>query len=165
MKKIEANNFVPYDIEWGQKFSEEKNKILKEFLTDGIRIEHIGSTSVLGMESRPIIDIMIGLKEFDKNIKKVKYILKLNDYHEILNVIDLGERCFFVKENRNGKRGFTALIVKENGRLWKKNMEKRRLLLTSKTAREEYIDFKKKSIEECKGNLEEYSVSKEKYFS
>ena len=160
MKKLE-----PYNSQWSQSFIEEKKKILNEFSGKGIMVEHIGSTSVKEMEARPIIDIMIGLKDFKKNIKNIKFILIQNDYQEIKFSFDFGERCFFIKKNREGERIFTALIVKINGRLWRKNLEIKRILITSEEARKKYIEFKKNSIKENEENREQYNRSKEKYFN
>jgi len=164
MKKIEADILVSYTPEWAQKFIEEKKKLLKEIQVEGIRIEHIGSTSVVGMLARPIVDMMIGLEEFDKNIKKVKRALRGNGYIEMHNFLELNERCLFIKKDDNGARIFSALIVKVNGRLWRKKLEKKKLLSYSEVARKDYIDFKKKSIEKSKGDLEEYFKMKEEYF-
>jgi GrpB-like predicted nucleotidyltransferase (UPF0157 family) len=55
---------VEYRPEWRKMFADEK-RILQAAL-GGIssRIEHIGSTAVVGLAAKPIIDIMIGLKDF-----------------------------------------------------------------------------------------------------
>lgn len=159
------NNFVPYDPQWHQKFIEERNKILAVFSGKGVTFEHIGSTSVKEMEARPIIDIMIGLVDFEKSIEITKAALKSNKYHEIFNFFDLGQRCFFVKEDRMGKRIFTALVVKYNKRSWRKHLAEKRLLSTSEEARKKYIEFKKKALEKSEGNWGDYYRLKEKYFS
>jgi len=160
-----VNIFVPYDLQWHQNFIEERKKILNVFSGKGINFEHIGSTSVKGMEARPIIDIMIGLVDFEKSIKITKDALKFNGYHEVFNFSDLGERSFFVKEDQMRKRIFTALVIKYNKRLWRKHLAERRLLSASEEARKKYIEFKKKAFEKCKGDWENYYRSKEKYFS
>lgn len=158
-------NLEPYNPEWSQNFIIEKKKILSQFVDKGIMIEHIGSTSIKEMEAKPIIDIMIGLNDFEKSIKNTKFILKENSYREVEFSFDFGDRCFFVKKNHEGERIFTALIVKMNGRLWRKNLEIKKLLINSQEEREKYIEFKKISIEKNKENREEYNRSKEKYFN
>ncbi len=53
---------VPHQIEWKEKFEKEK-RILKELIPiPGLKIEHIGSTSVEGMAAKPVVDIMLGVK-------------------------------------------------------------------------------------------------------
>lgn len=49
---------IDYDEQWVQKFREEAIKISEIFGEELIDIHHIGSTSVEGLKSKPIIDIM-----------------------------------------------------------------------------------------------------------
>ncbi|MCS5421904.1 MULTISPECIES: GrpB family protein [Psychrilyobacter] len=165
MSEKTAESLVPYDPQWHEKFIEEKKKILDVFSGKGVIFEHIGSTSVKEMEARPIIDIMIGLVDFEESIEITKAALKANKYDEIFNFFDLGQRGFFVKEDQTGKRIFTALVVKYNKRLWRKHLAEKRLLSASEEARKKYIEFKKKALEKSEGNWEEYYRLKEKYFS
>jgi GrpB-like predicted nucleotidyltransferase (UPF0157 family) len=50
---------VPYDPEWPREFRKMHKRLLALF--PGARIEHIGSTSVVGCSAKPIIDISVGL--------------------------------------------------------------------------------------------------------
>lgn len=55
-------NIVPCSNDWLLSFEKEKQHLL---LTLGkVQIEHIGSTAVLGLGAKPIIDIMVGLPNF-----------------------------------------------------------------------------------------------------
>ncbi|MEZ4521705.1 MAG: GrpB family protein [Thermomicrobiales bacterium] len=48
---------TPYDPDWPDQFRQERDRI-EAVLHDGLRqIEHIGSTSVPGLDAKPIIDI------------------------------------------------------------------------------------------------------------
>lgn len=165
MNRDKIQPLVAYDSEWNKKFAVEKNKIVEKLPEDVVRIEHIGSTSVNGMEARPIVDIMIGLGTYSETIKRVRRALKDLNYTEAVNVLEIGERCFFTKRNDEGRIAFTALVVKVNGGLWRKKLEKKRILSNSEEARKKYIEFKRKSLEKCQGDLEKYSKAKEKYFS
>ena len=69
MNKIEL---VQYDENWKadfQKIKEELLTVLKDLIID---IEHIGSTSVEGLSSKPCIDIDVIIKDYEvfDNIKK-----------------------------------------------------------------------------------------------
>ncbi|MDO8582419.1 MAG: GrpB family protein [bacterium] len=48
---------VPYDPAWPERFEEYAAKIRGIF--KGVRIEHIGSTSVVGMSGKPCIDVLV----------------------------------------------------------------------------------------------------------
>ncbi|BCB03685.1 GrpB family protein [Bacillus sp. KH172YL63] len=53
---------VPYDPKWQTQYHQEKNNIVSALGRSLKGIEHIGSTSVEGMDAKPIIDIMVGVK-------------------------------------------------------------------------------------------------------
>jgi len=59
---------VPYDPLWPQLFEEEA-ALIKEALEENIiELHHIGSTSVPGLSTKPIIDIIATVKHPDKTI-------------------------------------------------------------------------------------------------
>ncbi len=53
-----------YNLDWPVMFERECDAIHNIIGDTNCRIEHIGSTSVFGLLSKPIIDIMVGLKDF-----------------------------------------------------------------------------------------------------
>jgi GrpB-like predicted nucleotidyltransferase (UPF0157 family) len=56
----------PYDPEWPARFDDERHLLqqaLGEFATGGIH--HVGSTSVPGLDSKPIIDILVGVRDLE----------------------------------------------------------------------------------------------------
>jgi GrpB-like predicted nucleotidyltransferase (UPF0157 family) len=64
---------VPYNPDWTNKFEEYKSKIKKIF--PNFQIEHIGSTSVLGMAGKPCIDILVivdDIKTVEGNVREME---------------------------------------------------------------------------------------------
>jgi GrpB-like predicted nucleotidyltransferase (UPF0157 family) len=53
---------VDYDPGWRSQFEAEKRSILDAIGDIAVAVEHVGSTAVPGLASRPIIDIMVGLR-------------------------------------------------------------------------------------------------------
>ena len=49
---------VPYDPDWPNVFQHEANLIQEALGTQSVAIHHVGSTSVLGLSAKPIIDII-----------------------------------------------------------------------------------------------------------
>jgi GrpB-like predicted nucleotidyltransferase (UPF0157 family) len=50
---------VNYDPKWPKRFAEEKSQLTKVIGNNALKIEHIGSTAVVGLAAKPIIDILI----------------------------------------------------------------------------------------------------------
>jgi len=53
---------VDYDPEWPDQFEAEKRHILDAIGDIAVALEHVGSTAVPGLASKPIVDIMVGLR-------------------------------------------------------------------------------------------------------
>lgn len=51
---------VKYDKKWEEQFSRLEQEIGKALSALNPSIEHIGSTSVVGLSAKPIIDILVG---------------------------------------------------------------------------------------------------------
>jgi len=59
---------VPYDPSWIEKFESEKT-LLEKLLAPWRRgpIEHVGSTAVVGLCAKPVIDIMVGVTSLSES--------------------------------------------------------------------------------------------------
>ena len=76
MRKIEI---VPYQPSWAHSF-QQLNLHFKQALSHvNVSIEHIGSTSVVGLPSKPVIDVLI-IIESNKNLKEIIEALKSIGY-------------------------------------------------------------------------------------
>ncbi len=53
---------VPYDPTWPLQYEEEKARILAVISSFVACVEHMGSTAVLGLAAKPVIDILIGVR-------------------------------------------------------------------------------------------------------
>ena len=56
---------VPYDPEWPLLFRQLGSMLRQALGTIALRIDHIGSTSIVGLAAKPIIDIQIAVAEFE----------------------------------------------------------------------------------------------------
>ncbi len=54
---------VDYDPDWPKKFEAHAERIADALGPAALRIEHIGSTSVPGLAAKPIIDILVSVKD------------------------------------------------------------------------------------------------------
>lgn len=71
MRKVEV---LPFDPLWVSKFEEEAVNLREIFGSEIIRIHHIGSTSVPELMAKPIIDVMLVVKD----------IYRVDEYNEKL---------------------------------------------------------------------------------
>ena len=63
-------NVSEYDPDWPALFEQESTRIKEALGPDALAIEHVGSTSVHGLPSKPIIDLMVGVASFEEAKKR-----------------------------------------------------------------------------------------------
>lgn len=74
-----------YDPRWLEIFESEKRRILNVLGTQALLIEHAGSTSVPGLIAKPIIDIVLVVKEsanessYVPSLESVGYVLRIRE--------------------------------------------------------------------------------------
>ena len=66
VQKRDAVRLMPYNPEWATAAALVKRELTAVFGPVAIEIAHIGSTAVVGMKARPIIDIAVAVRSFDK---------------------------------------------------------------------------------------------------
>ena len=86
MNKRDRIIIEDYNSNWAVEFNKLKNMISKHIKSEKIEIEHVGSTSILGLKAKPIIDIDIII---DDDSNKGEVISELSNLG-YLHVGDLG---------------------------------------------------------------------------
>ena len=56
---------VPYDVHWPERFVRVAKDLRTALGEVALRIDHIGSTSILGLAAKPVIDIQISVADFE----------------------------------------------------------------------------------------------------
>ncbi|WP_019636513.1 GrpB family protein [Paenibacillus fonticola] len=152
-----------YNSNWGREFEEEKIKILNALKDLQVVIEHIGSTSVPGLGSKPTIDMMAGIARLDligethlRNLHEIGY--------EFVNKPEFPERLFF----RRGqwRAGTHHLhIYKYGGKNWNNNLLFREYLKRNPEIKHEYYELKKKLEQKFKHDRVAYTEGKADYIN
>ncbi len=148
-----------YNPNWAAQFLKEYNLLVDLINESDVAIEHIGSTSVEGLGAKPVIDIMIGLKDFSTadyhiiNIKKLGY----NYISKYENVMPY--RRFFIKEI-NGKRTHHIHMVEIDTNHWKRHIGFRDYLRNDKVVRDNYFELKMNLSKKEWSDRDEYTKAK-----
>ena len=154
---------VEYSPKWRGEFERSKNLILNHTHIPENRIEHIGSTSIIGMSAKPIIDIVVGvddLKKVDKTLFKELekagfFRLKVNRPNEIV-------LAKFLDESYKVKTHFIHLVEYKKD-LWHNLIFFRDYLNNNKEDREKYLDIKKKYVSKSSTGIIDYTNYKENF--
>lgn len=132
-----------YDHLWPQLFEEEK-KNLAAVLPPEVIIEHVGSTSIPGLVSKPVIDIMIGVPSLEiadelciEPIKDLGYIY-VPEYED-----HAPERRYFKKLNKENVHTHHIHLVEYGSSWWKRIIQFRNYLRCHPKVAKEYAELKK----------------------
>jgi len=155
---MEEVTISEYNPNWTNEFEVEKLKVFNALSDLQVVIEHIGSTSVSGLGSKPTIDIMAGIPSLD--LIDETYIRNLNDIgYEYVRKPEFSERLFF----RRGlwRAGTHHLhIYKYRGDNWNENLLFREFLKRNPETINEYYKLKKKLEEQFKHDRVAYTKGK-----
>ena len=149
-----------FSKEWKSLFEDEKALISNKIGSLVSDIQHVGSTSVEGLISKPIIDIAIGVKSFDVVEEAAKLLLVIG--YEHLGTFGIEGRHFFIKESGDIRTHHLHMVLYK-GELWNNYIMFRDWLRENPKDRDQYAELKKTLAEKYKNNREKYTDEKSEF--
>ena len=148
---------VPYDPSWVEKFECEK-AFLEGLLTPWRKgpIEHIGSTAVVGLCAKPVIDIMVGVRSLSES-EPAKDILRNVGYQYAEYKTEVMH--WFCKPSFAMRTHHLHLVPFESA-LWHERLAFRNLLRTNSTVADEYAALKRELARKFEFDREAYTDAK-----
>lgn len=151
---------LPHNHEWADLYKDEE-KIICSAIGKYIKsIQHVGSTSIQGVNSKPIIDIAIGvasLKDAERCVKAMEVL-----GYEYKYYAEVRGRRFFAKGSRSN-RTFYVHMEPIGGRVWKNHILFRDYLRIHEEGIEEYNNVKKLLAKEYKDDCQTYTMKKDPF--
>ncbi|QUG41626.1 GrpB family protein [Psychrobacillus sp. INOP01] len=154
---------LPYTNEWKEEFNRVKLEIMDVTGFEGERIQHIGSTAIINMPAKPIIDILVGVDDKAKVDKALFNELKSIGFLR-LRVERPGEIVFakFTDDTYEVKTHFIHMVDFDK-ELWKNQLFFRDYLNSNDEARDEYQIIKITSAKQKDININTYTDLKEPF--
>ncbi len=129
---------VEHDPSWADLFDEERERLTGIFDGRVVAIEHVGSTSVPGLCAKPIVDVLVGLRELQLADEEIAQMERLG--YEYLGEYGLPGRLFFRKDPRTHH----VHVVEHGGEHWKRQLLFRDTLRADAEERRRYDEFKRR---------------------
>lgn len=154
---------VPFQKEWKAEFEKVKATLTRHTTLQPTQIEHIGSTAILGIQAKPIIDILVGVeqlealeKPFFKDLQKAGfYRLRVERPEEIV--------CAkFLDEAYETKTHYIH-IVEFNGTKWRQLLFFRDYLNENEDVRTQYESLKRSFFNTNLNGVLDYTNYKEQF--
>src|SRR5690348_11079909 len=134
----EPVHICEYQAAWPAAFAAEQARLSGALAFRPQSFEHIGSTAVPGLAAKPVIDPMLGLKEFPPAEAVIQSISILG--YEALGEDGVPERTYF--RLRSPKLSANLHVVVRGGEHWVNNIALREFLRSNAAARERYAQAK-----------------------
>lgn len=155
---------VSHSTDWKNLFESEKellDSIIGEHVVD---IQHIGSTSITDIHTKPIIDILVGVKSLHEVTKFDQKRLKVHGYY-LLAKVELEGKKVFAKFSslQNLTKTHILHVVKYEGEWWSQHAFFRDFLNENKEAREEYEDLKRILAKKYPNDEKSYTDEKKSF--
>lgn len=147
---------VSYNPNWKDMYKEESGKI-KNILNDIIiDIHHIGSTAIPGIKAKPVIDILVEVK----NIEEVdKYNHKMKELgYEVMGEYGIPKRRFFRKGENN--RTHHIHIFQVGNEDIERHIDFKKYLIAHPDIGREYSKLKEKLVNKYTYDVEKYTNGK-----
>ena len=136
---------VPYQSGWKELFEREADLLRSTLGEKALRIEHIGSTAIPGMVSKPILDIMVVVVSLTQATELIPVLEALGYEYRAPDTVP--ERMFFVKEHSPEYRTHHLNLTQQDSGFWKNQLAFRDYLRTHGQIAAEYGDLKKRLAE------------------
>jgi GrpB-like predicted nucleotidyltransferase (UPF0157 family) len=145
----------PYDPTWPAHFDSERAVLCHALSVEPSRVEHIGSTAVVGMHAKPIVDIMVGLDNFPPSPALFAQLGTLG--YEAFGEAGVPGRLYFRKRVPTA---FNVQAVLLGDPLWCDNLLLRNFLAAHSAEARRYADEKHRALHAGHTTLLAYSAAK-----
>jgi len=115
----EEISIAPYQPEWPNLYEKEatflRRKLPKSVV---IKIEHFGSTAVLGLAAKPVIDVLVQVSSLTETQQQLVPILEAEGYDYFWRTDVSPAYAWFIKRDVGGKRTHHIHMVEADSQLW-----------------------------------------------
>ncbi len=156
--KVGEVKLEKWTSKWREGFEDEKRNLQSVFGELALDIQHIGSTSVEGLDAKPIVDIAIGLNDLSDFEKVRQKFESLVDYSVKVEDNNPGE--ILIRKGTEENRTHFIHIMKQNSKEMCEVIKFRNILRTDPGVREQYSQLKRELAKKFPYDRKKYTVSK-----
>ncbi len=156
----EPVRIVPYDPSWPERFEEER-AALADAIGDWVfgGIHHVGSTSVSGLEAKPVIDILVGVRGLEESRSCFDRLAKVGYLYAPYRS---DEMHWFCKPDPSRRTHHLHLVPADSPR-FRDELAFRDYLRAHRDVAEEYGTLKRRLAKELEHDREAYTDAKAEF--
>ena len=155
MRKVEV---VPHNPQWYHAYQLESQRIINALNDRVITVHHIGSTAIASIYAKPIIDILVEVKDLSEldvhsSTKSLGY--------EAMGEFGISDRRFFLKHNSDGVRTHHIHIYKADSPQIPRHLAFRDYMISHPESAREYNNLKRELAAKYPQNIDKYMDGKD----
>jgi GrpB-like predicted nucleotidyltransferase (UPF0157 family) len=156
---------VPYDPKWPSLFTLERSRVEAVLGSWAQAIEHVGSTAVPGLDAKPVIDLMVGVRDVRNADRCIRPLEGIGYSYWAENPNP--ERALFVKFVDAGRTSHThnLHVVEISGDLWNDRLVFRDYLRARLETARGYARLKHDLADRFRNDREAYTEAKTGFVS
>lgn len=155
--------FKPYSDLFPQLFAKEKARLEQALGSLQIEIEHIGSTAVVGLGGKGIIDIGIAVDSVALDLALKRLVEAGYEYRPQHSKPDRIYLVIFREDPEQEKRRYHLHLTNRESQVWKELLAFRDYLRKNPDAQKEYAKIKQQAAKKAQGNGDIYFKMKVPY--
>jgi len=150
---------VPYDPAWPERFEEERARLASAIADQVVGIHHVGSTAVPGLEAKPVIDILVGVRDLDSSRSCFD---RLRELGYVYAPYRIDEMHWFCKPGPSRRTHHLHLVPVDSAR-FREELAFRDYLRAHRDVANEYGALKRKLAQEFRTDREAYTAAKTEF--
>lgn len=154
----------PYEVTWPRAFEAERSRLLSLFPGDWVAIEHIGSTAVPGLQAKPVIDLLAGVRSIHDAERLAQPLCQVGYATSAAFNASLSDRKWFMRW-ANGHRTHHLHLVVHGGPVWQERIKFREALRSSPELAANYTALKTQLATAHPHDREAYTDGKAEFVS
>jgi len=165
VEKYGAGSIVvsDYDPNWPALFAQERTRIAQALGAFASAIEHVGSTAVPGLPSKPIIDLLVGVRSLDEAGQRCIKPLEALGYIYMPDYASWIPGELFFRKGPPGPWTHHLHMMEPSHPRWEARLVFRDYLRAHREAARAYADIKRALAASSKDDIEAYRTGKDAF--
>ena len=156
MKKVEV---VPYNPQWRDVFEAEAKHIAVALGENVVAIHHIGSTAIPNIFAKPVIDLLVEVRDITRVIEQSSAMESLG--YQVMGEFGIPGRRYFRKDNHEGIRTHQIHAFEAGSAEVVRHLAFRDYLIAHPEDAQKYSELKRRLAEENSQNMDGYIDGKD----
>jgi GrpB-like predicted nucleotidyltransferase (UPF0157 family) len=158
MRKVDV---VPHNPRWREASEVESKRVTDVLGENVVAIHHIGSTAIPGIYAKPIIDLLVEVKDIIKVDEQSSAMASLG--YEVMGEFGIPGRRYFRKNSEDGVRTHHIHTFKVGSEQVKRHLAFRDYMIAHPEDAQRYSELKRGLAREYPTNIDRYMDGKDAF--